>query len=491
MAALGVYTWQQRTAGAKAFGFFAITIFLWTFLAFPEYYSLSLRPRALFGKLQYFGIVFMPLAWLIFTLNYTQRNALLTKRILSALLIIPVLSLLLAFSDNWHGLVWKSVSYTDTPFPSLIIEHGFWFKYVFLPYTYGLFTLGVFVLMNSFLLDSSLYRRQTGLVLVAASMPLVANVLYLLSGLHLYGLDPTPYGFAVCIALCVPTLFRKDPLVITPISYREVFLNTTDSVLLIGKDHSIIDINPRALKDLGLEAKSVLGKPFVNLYPDFQGFLKEDPGEQSSHTLELKSETGEQFVELKLSPLLTSQGKQIGQMIMLRDVTTEYKQKTVLERFAYLDALTGIANRNQLKLESERAFALAKRYGIALSILYVDLDKFKQINDTYGHEIGDEVLIHVANCLRRAMRENDVVARIGGDEFAVLLYEASAAETREAKERLEAILQQPFKVADQLLSIYASIGFALHPKDGETLRDLLRHADAAMYQVKRDKRSSV
>lgn len=486
MASLCVYTWQQKKAGSKAFSLFALSIFIWTFLAVPEYYSLSFAPRALFSKLQYLGIVFMPMAWFIFTLRYTRRDAWLNKRSLAALALIPSASLVFAFTDRWHGLIWQSASYTNSPFPQLLIEHGLWFRFVLVPYTYGLFALGVFVLLTSFLLDSSLYRRQTGLTLISAGFPLMASVLYLLSDTLLYGLDPTPYGFAACVALNTYGLFRKDQLAVTPVSYREVFLNTPNSVLLVNQDQAIIDINPAALNELQLDAKNVLGKAFGNFYPDFSPLLNSNSDTQHNHTLELEQETSTRHTELKISPIFNSNSR-TGQVIIMRDVTLEREQQAKLELFAYRDSLTGIANRHQLKLEAERAFSLANRYGVHMSMLYIDLDKFKLINDQYGHEMGDEVLVYVAKCLRQTMRENDVVARIGGDEFAVLLYEAGLSETHEARERLEEHLAKPFTLNQHSFSVNASVGFALYPQHGQDLSTLLRHADAAMYQVKRAK----
>ena len=483
----GVYTWKQRVAGAKVFALFASSIFIWTFLALPEYYSQTLSSRALFGKLQYLGIVLMPVSWFVFTFRYTQRDAWLTRRVCAALLLIPVLTLFFALTDPWLGLVWKHVSYSNQPFPRLVIEHGLWFEWVLTPFIYILFMSGVFVILFSLVNDSSLYRRQTGWVFLASSMPFILNVSYLLSDFHLYGLDPTPYGFTLCVLMITYALFARHQMRITPVSYRGVFLNTADAAFLLNAEKEIIDLNPAALKELQSDQKDVLGQSFERVFPEYQTIFSMASEHHHRYPLELGQLPFRRFIEVNLSPLLNSNGQQAGYVLLLRDVTTEHEQRATLETFAYKDSLTDIANRRQLGIEAENAFALAKRYELKLAVLYIDLDGFKNVNDTFGHDLGDEVLIQVARCLRQTMRTNDVVARIGGDEFAVLLYNSNLQATIDTRERLQHKLAHLPLSKKHRLTVQASIGYALYPDNGSDLSELLRHADTAMYEVKRTK----
>ncbi len=160
------------------------------------------------------------------------------------------------------------------------------------------------------------------------------------------------------------------------------------------------------------------------------------------------------------------------------------EEKLQLEQVAFMDNLTGIPNRRHLQAEMERLLDSKSKEFWPLSIFYIDLDKFKKINDTYGHDVGDAVLIHVADCLKKTLRHGDIVARLGGDEFIALVIEADLETANLTKQRLMDILSQPFDALGHKLSIQVSIGMALYPQDGQDSDGLLKIADQAMYRVK-------
>lgn len=180
-------------------------------------------------------------------------------------------------------------------------------------------------------------------------------------------------------------------------------------------------------------------------------------------------------------------GPDAGILISAVDITDLRQARERLERQANRDALTGAANRRLLYEAAENALALADRHGRQVGFLYVDLRRFKEINDRYGHEVGDRVLTHVADRLRAKGRESDVTARIGGDEFVVLLSEVEGGieGARRAAERLRDSLSRPIKVDDLAIDADVSIGVALYPDHGSDARTLIRRADEAMYRGKR------
>jgi diguanylate cyclase (GGDEF)-like protein len=155
------------------------------------------------------------------------------------------------------------------------------------------------------------------------------------------------------------------------------------------------------------------------------------------------------------------------------------------ERRAVLDALTGLPNRRLLHDRLDQVTARLDREGGMAAVLYLDLDRFKQINDSLGHEIGDRLLVEVARRLRRVVREADTVARLGGDEFVVVQVGIGApGEAAVLASRLITCLRDPFRCADRLLAIGVSIGIALAPLDGREGSELLRTADRALYRAK-------
>lgn len=153
-------------------------------------------------------------------------------------------------------------------------------------------------------------------------------------------------------------------------------------------------------------------------------------------------------------------------------------------RAAFHDPVTGIPNRTLFLERLEYALRQAKRHGWTLAVLFIDLDDFKQVNDTHGHETGDAVLISVARCLERAVRGEDTVCRYGGDEFACLLLNVmSMNDVLRFASGLERRLAGACS-EDTTISVRSSIGIAVHPDHGRTASALLRHADAAMYKAK-------
>jgi diguanylate cyclase (GGDEF)-like protein/PAS domain S-box-containing protein len=157
-----------------------------------------------------------------------------------------------------------------------------------------------------------------------------------------------------------------------------------------------------------------------------------------------------------------------------------------LHHIARHDPLTDLANRDLFHQQFEAALENVTRFGGNLALLYIDLDKFKQVNDRYGHHTGDLLLCDVAQRIRSHLREGDVVGRMGGDEFVVLLCRLqSLADSIAVAEKLRAAIDVPFTLADCTLHASVSVGVATYPLHGRTSRDLMRGADAAMYQVKK------
>jgi diguanylate cyclase (GGDEF)-like protein/PAS domain S-box-containing protein len=183
----------------------------------------------------------------------------------------------------------------------------------------------------------------------------------------------------------------------------------------------------------------------------------------------------------------------VGHFIGYRGVCSDItSQKVIEERVAYLahnDALTGVANRSRFNDALNQNLTRMSRYGLGFILLYIDLDQFKAVNDTKGHDVGDRLLIEVARRFSAVLRENDVLARLGGDEFAVILTnttDMSAAAT--LAQRLIDCVGQPIEIGRDILAIGASIGIAMAPSDGVEADQIVRNADLALYRAKSDGR---
>jgi diguanylate cyclase (GGDEF)-like protein/PAS domain S-box-containing protein len=177
---------------------------------------------------------------------------------------------------------------------------------------------------------------------------------------------------------------------------------------------------------------------------------------------------------------------------LLFDVTELKEAEARVKHMAYHDALTGLANRELFRESLHLAVERARRDGTAIAVIFLDLDNFKQLNDTKGHHVGDQLLAALADRLTSATRDVDLVARQGGDEFLLMLADLQPAEADQVEhkvlERLHTVLEQPIAVANGSFRVQASIGVSRFPDDAEDEATLLQHADAAMYEAKRTSR---
>ncbi len=172
------------------------------------------------------------------------------------------------------------------------------------------------------------------------------------------------------------------------------------------------------------------------------------------------------------------------------DISSQKQSEAYIRRLAYYDSLTGLANRALLSDHAGLALSAMHSHGSSLALMFIDLDRFKNINDTLGHSVGDQLLQEVGRRLASCVRERDTLSRLGGDEFIVLMPETSASEAAHWAEHVLATLGQPYAIAGYDMVVTPSIGIAMAPTDGDTLEVLLRCADAAMYRAKDEGRNT-
>ncbi len=190
-----------------------------------------------------------------------------------------------------------------------------------------------------------------------------------------------------------------------------------------------------------------------------------------------------QVLERVTRPLLSA-GRPQGRVWSYRDLTERLAAQQRIQTLSRTDAMTGLANRTRLTAQVEAALQQWRHDGQALALLVVDLDRFRHINDSLGHDIGDRVLLDVAQRIQGCLRQDDVLARLGGDQFAVLVHVADAAAAEATARRVLNVVAQPCNLDSAQFTLTCSIGLALGPSHGRSADDLLRHAEAAMRAVK-------
>ncbi|MEN8304006.1 MAG: EAL domain-containing protein, partial [Campylobacterota bacterium] len=204
------------------------------------------------------------------------------------------------------------------------------------------------------------------------------------------------------------------------------------------------------------------------------------------------------YIELSASPLFDSEKNCIGIIESARDITEHLQvqndlreQKNILHYQAHHDALTGLPNRVLFNDRIKQAIEKAKRNSSKVALLFIDLDHFKEINDSLGHIVGDEVLKIITSRLKETIRDQDTLARLGGDEFTVILEDLEEAQDSSLiANKILDVLVKPLDVAHNTLYISSSIGISIYPDDGGTAQNLLKYADSAMYKAKDEGRNN-
>ncbi len=272
-----------------------------------------------------------------------------------------------------------------------------------------------------------------------------------------------------------------------------VFANSQEGILISDADNRIIDINPAFTRLTGYSREEALGRN-----PRLLSSGKQDRmfytrmwesinsrGEWQGEVWN-RRKSGEVYAELlSIVAVKDAEGQLQHYVGAFSDITMLKQHEADLDRIAHYDVLTSVPNRRLLDDRMEQAIARARRHGKNLAICYLDLDGFKPINDQFGHEVGDSVLVEIAHRLQTVSRSDDTVARLGGDEF-VLLWNDIGAESDcvQALERVLEKVSEPISVKGEPLAVSASIGVTLYPDDDVDSDSLLRHADHAMYSAK-------
>jgi len=199
-----------------------------------------------------------------------------------------------------------------------------------------------------------------------------------------------------------------------------------------------------------------------------------------------RRKNGELYLELlTITAITDNSGNATHYAGLFTDITQNRNNEEQIRQLAYYDALTGVPNRRLLEDRLQHAIRHAHRTEMLLGVMFMDLDKFKEVNDTLGHATGDELLVQFTARVRSCLREDDTLARLGGDEFIVLLPEMDSPDTVvKVAERLVAASAPPYAINGHSLTVSTSIGISLYPADGKTTEELINGADIAMYQAK-------
>ncbi len=485
---------RREVPGTVAFCVMMLAAAWWCAAYAAELLAASETAKDLWGRSQYLGIVLVGPCWLLFALRYTgklQRPSW-TQGLL---FVLPAMTLAAALGGAGLGLVWTGIGLQSRAgVTTLVIAHGplFWAD---LAYTYGCLLIGAVVLIATVLSEARPLTRQGVLLVVAAVLPGIANAVSLAMAGPMAGLDLTPASFVLSGALLAVCLSRYAALQIFPgavqVARDVVFRGMRDGVLVLSREGVVLSANPAAERLLGVPPGGATGCDIAQTLPGLPDPLPTlaatDAQPEATFEAVLGEGDGARHLEVVISPLAAG-GSAPGLVLSMRDETERHLLLEELKHQALHDELTGLPNRSLLRAQLAQLLALERRRHGQVALLMLDLDRFKEINDTFGHAAGDRVLQTTAVRLRDTVRESDVVARLGGDEFAVVLPGSSGRDAAQLAASLREVLAAPVSLSSRKLRTGASIGVAVAPLDGDDEILLMQHADVALYRAKDDSR---
>lgn len=485
---VALVVWQERRTAAGAGALIVLMVALgWWDVTYALFWAGAWQPVPFFWlDITYLGVVVVPTAFLAFVLQLTQLGHWLKPPAILALALEPLFSLALMWTDPWHGLFFAGKRDLNT---TMILDAGpmFWIN---VGYSYLLILAGCILLGRHFLRSSGLYRRQAAMVLGAAAITWLGSLVFLFGLSPLPNADSTPFGFSLSALAFAFALLRYRLLDVVPIARHVLVENMSDGVMVLDAQNRVVDLNPAALNMINSPLSSPIGEPVERVLSAQADLVSTFRDVNLAHAEIALRGPSDRHLDLRISPLLD--GRQIvGRLVVWRDITELKLAQRELQKLATTDPLTQVFNRRYF---FERAGELiqAQHLDRPLAMVLIDIDHFKQVNDALGHAAGDRVLTTFADLCRKMIREVDLFARLGGEEFVWLMPDTDAEQARQAAEQVRlATTRLLVEVGENQIPITISSGVAAWAGPHDTLESILHRADLALYAAKEAGRNRV
>lgn len=494
---MAVATWPRRDdPTVKAFLVLAGGVVIWSGGRLLEISSTDLAGRIFWAKLQYVGIVGVPIGWLVAMVHLSRPRFVVPWSMLSVPVLAAVLTVVLVFTNERHHWIWTSIELMPPGVaPGAVFRHGAGYTLV-ATWSYLLLGLSLYFLLTAEVPNAALSRRGRNILAWGLALPLLTHIAYLQRWTGVLGGDLTPATFSLMTVLVWFCALRTHLDDIGHYARLRVFDAIGEGCVILGRDGQIVEFNPAAARLLP-ELRRGHPPPAHWAEALWAPLTCDEPDAAPTPRIPAGA-----HYELTVESVCRLDGKVIGTLVFMRDISRYQSRELALtaqlgqteERLSRvqadldIDALTGIPNRRYFQRESLAAVTRAFERNEELGLLILDVDLFKQYNDLYGHPRGDECLREVALALTQVLTGTQFCARLGGEEFAVLLPASTQDETRNIARRMVAAVRdlgiahngtpvQPF--------VTISVGAVCAVPEAPGLEPLLHRADSAMYRAKR------
>ncbi|MBI9047447.1 MAG: diguanylate cyclase [Anaerolineaceae bacterium] len=482
---------ESKSDNFRFLFFFILSTSGWMIFNSFELLAKSAEYTIFWAKITYIFLNSCIISWVALAIKISI-NKFPFKRIYFILLsIIPALTIFFVFTNEKHHLIWEHIYFNSGPFLAMQVQHGPWF-WIHLVYAYFFMVMGSFFIIRKYYSSFSIFRVQSSRLITASLLPILINLIYIFKIIPDFTKDYSSIAFGISgIILCLG-IFQHQSLELSPIALNTIITKISDGLIIINQEHNIISTNPAVEKLFGENDKQTFGKPLLKYIKNWNSIFKMVVDKDiNNFEIVLTIDGKRRFFELKVSSLDTQRNQPVGWLIIIHEITERVTFLDVLHKLAIKDPLTGIPNRRHFFDLAEKEFWRSKRYKHALSIIVLDIDHFKLVNDNFGHLLGDNVLKNLAEFCSSFLRKTDTVARYGGEEFVILLPETTEEHACQIADRLrESVSKKPLNEKKEKVYITISIGVASLEDDPLLNVDkILDRADKAMYHSKQNGRN--
>jgi diguanylate cyclase (GGDEF)-like protein len=459
---------KGRTPIVRLYTLLSTVLAVYLFGYLMELNSQCLESLLFWNQVQYAALPFLPALWFLVAFLYTRvvpgNDRRIRMRMTVAILMVPTVTFLVRATNRLHG--WYYSSTTMQPgefFPVLRLGKGPWY------FAQSLFVACCFIAAVAVYLRNRRHltsgrRYGFGFMLAAALVAVAGHVLVLLDPVGT-GLDFSALLLPWALGLQLPAILRFDFLSVRSLAREVVFQYASDGIVVVDDRFCLTDWNDAARRILPALASVQPGGSVEALFPGIAASRRMEPaptGSVDAVTVLAPLVTAEErHYSVRVVTIRDRAGATVGALIQLVDITAEERERAVLLERASTDDLTGLANRRSFLEQAEVEFQIARRRGISCAVAMLDIDHFKQVNDTRGHAVGDEALRFLAQALRSHLRRTDIAGRLGGEEFAIMMPATDQAAALQVAEKLRIHVETFFKKARS-----AGQGGPLHHQPG-------------------------
>ena len=475
---------KKDKRGGKELGLVIVFIFIGSLCIFLENVSQTYEAKLLFRNLSQIGLFLLPSSSYNFIMVYTREENKIFNKMRYINFIFAIICVILIFTNNHHHIMRVSVELKELSSILVLKVNQTLFGKIAVTLNTLMNLIAMIKLWVFMRTTSKNTRKQVMLLLIGFLIPIIYT--YSKSALfNIIGVEiPTPLSFLIGIIIMLIGMYRYDFMSISPIAREWVIDEINVGMIFTNESGEIVDINNFIKTNFSVDTNELSTK--IKSCDEWYKAITEN----NDTELEYVNDDENTSVFLIKVHSLSKNKKHIGTISLLTDITIEKQYQNELIELAEKDSMTQLLNRSTFESKVNSLLVSNTASDELCALIIIDIDHFKQINDQYGHQTGDKVIKDIVNIIRNHFRTDDLVGRLGGDEFMVFISNCSKKQINKIINRIQnSIKNYPFESEGIMFSVTLSIGISIPHSDSAKFSDIYKEADTALYEVKENGRN--